>query len=105
MKMIRWTLAALVFGVAGIGTASANDNVGFSISFGAPGYYVAPPPVRYYAPPPVVYYSPPPVAYGYYEPRPFFYYGERRFHRDWDGDDHRWGRDHDRRDWGRHGWH
>ena len=62
-KLAVLSAAALLAGISG--AASANDHVGFSISFGAPAY-VAPPPVYYQPPaayyPPRAYYAPPVVV-------------------------------------------
>jgi len=77
-------------------TASARDNVRFSVSIGVPGYvydappaYYPPPRLVYYAPPAPVYYAPPPVVY--YAPAPWGHrgHGYGHGHRHGHGHGHR----------------
>ena len=68
MKKIYLVLGLALVALAGTTSAEAHDSIGFSITLGAPVYYVGPPVV--YASPPV-YYSEPPVVY--YEPAPVYY--------------------------------
>lgn len=75
MKALRLMLVAVTLGLAGMSSANAHDNVGFSISIGSPGYY-GPPPV-YFGPPPVYHYYTPRVYYHYDRP---YYFGGYRGH-------------------------
>ena len=68
MKKMYLVLGLALVALAGMTSAEAHDSIGFSITLGAPVYYVGPPVV--YAPPPV-YYSEPPVVY--YESAPVYY--------------------------------
>jgi len=77
MKAMRLMLVALALGLAGMGTANAHDNVGFSISIGSPGYYYAPPPPVYFGPPPIYQRYTPRIYYHYDRP---YYYGGYRDH-------------------------
>lgn len=75
MNMFKTLFASALIGLAGISSAQAHGNVGWSISISSPAY-VAPtvyyrPIVSYQPVAPVVYYSAPSVvysapAYGYY---------------------------------------
>ena len=72
-KLSIFAIGALFAALSG--AASAQGNVGFSISIGGPGYAFT------YADPAPVYYGPPPVYYGpsvYYAPP--VYYGPRVFY-------------------------
>lgn len=89
MKMLRSTLATVALTLAGIGSASAHDGVGFSISIGtSPGFYHAPPVISYA--PPVVYYAAPPVVY-YRDHSPRTYYRSYASPRHY-GHGHNWGK-------------
>ena len=86
MKRIYLIFGLALIAIAGMTSAEAHDSIGFSITLGAPVYYVGPPVV--YAPPPVYYSAPPAV---YYEPAPVYYvpngyirsYEEPRYHHDY----------------------
>jgi len=93
---LKTVAAALLAGgslFALAGTASAHDNVGFSVSIGVPvePVYAPPPPVVYAPPPRVVYAPPAPV---YYPPRVAYY--EPGYRPGWVWMGNRWER--------RHGW-
>ncbi len=69
MKRKLLVLGALLAGVSG--TAAAHSDIGFSLSFGAPGAVYSAPPAYVYSDP--YYYS---YAQPYYAP-PRVYYGDR----------------------------
>lgn len=79
MKSLKLLLLGLALSIGAASSAFAHDSVGFSINFGSPGYYAAPP--VYYAPAPV-YYARPQVIY--YPSNPTYYYqgyGDRGYSR------------------------